>query len=150
MIEHDAEHEDLSPAEHEAFTRASEAAWYHARLQNPELLCLARDFRGWLAVPVGGARKSGSIVVAERLHGARVVEELKRQPDLFPNPRLHRYDPPHDAFIEVVWGEPQPEPPSLDAPDAAWEKFWTVVGRSYGYREELVAAFARRLEGATA
>jgi hypothetical protein len=57
--------------------------------------------------------------------------------DGFPNLRPDLSDDP-EVCHRVCWGEPEPEPPAIDASDLEWAMFDLRQGRMYGYSHRAI------------
>jgi hypothetical protein len=107
-------------------------AWYRAHLADPGLAARGVALEAELAVPLGGTRRGGYIVVVDSESAQAAIKKLRRRagfPDL-------RYEPGRDGAPDLVrWGEPEPPPPSAAAPVWAHQQHTRRLARLYGYTE---------------
>jgi hypothetical protein len=124
-----------------------EYLWYSTRLADPGLLDLAvviplKNGVRMFAVPVGGSRRGGHVLLAYT-HQARIVCKFLTGRPGFPNPRLELTDEPGMCQV-VLWGDPEPTLPDRDAEWEVWREYEREKGRYYGYREDQIEAFVER------
>lgn len=104
--------------------------YYKARLENPELLDKAVPLPGGdLAVPVGGKRRSGDVMVPNgKLDEA--LSRLRQMPDRFPNAAVNWRQ---EKASQITFGEP-----------VRWEEEnpddWRRIGQALGYTKESTEA----------
>jgi transcriptional regulator with XRE-family HTH domain len=124
------------PRPRAAKIRATAGAWYRDRLADPTLLdrALAVDVdpAGDLAVPVGGQRRAGTVVVPGVKEAARLVLVLEEHPG-FPSPRVSLVPGVGGRGVMVRWGEDEPPVPGQDASVYARARWAAECGELYGY-----------------
>jgi hypothetical protein len=107
-------------------------SWYLAHLEDRSLARRGVEIEAELAVPVGGTRRGGYVLVVDEPAAQAALKKLRRRvgfPDL-------RYEPGVDGEPgRVRWGEPEPPPPTAAAPVWAHQQHTRRLARLYGYTE---------------
>lgn len=125
--------------------RAPNYDYFRARLREPWLLARAVvvEVDGEvidLAVPVGGHRLAGYVVVDDFPSARCVLHQLARH-DGFPH--LVASGDHWDVPCHVAWGKPEPSVPRDDASEFEHMMGEVRAGRLYGYADAAIRAFLR-------
>lgn len=116
---------------------AYERQWYMARLEDPSVLASAVVLdSGLLAVPVGGPRRAGSVLVASADEARRVALLLTGR-DGFPAVRVAPPSTERPGEMLVRWG-------AVPARQTV-----AAFGEFYGYAHDAIADFLRGRKGVT-
>ncbi|PAZ16590.1 hypothetical protein CLM62_06470 [Streptomyces sp. SA15] len=112
-----------------------EMCWYRERLDDPALLdacvVVVIEESRYLAVPVGGKRRGGYILLDDTNHLEQLRDALKDR-DGFPSVRV-RWSRHPDVCHSIAWGDPHPRTTDqnkvlefygfdLDAVERAWKE----------------------------
>lgn len=113
--------------------------WYRQRLDDIDLLLGSTVLVDTdLAVPVGGRRRSGEVILYDD-DDAEVVARNLRNREGFPDARV---EPGDEEFpTRVFWGEPLPELPDPAASDLEWACHSVRTGRQFGYRDGAIEEY---------
>jgi hypothetical protein len=119
---------------HDTLARLStlKRKWFIAHLADPRLAARGVALEAEVAVPLGGTRRGGYVVVVDGASAQAAMKKLRKRqgfPDL-------RYEPGRDGAPDKVrWGEAEPGGPDPDAPLWMQKAHERRVARFYGYSE---------------
>jgi hypothetical protein len=121
--------------------------WFAKRLEDFELLKRAQVVAGGdLAVPVGGTRRGGYVSTRTAEEANAVARKLSEH-DGYPDVRAHTSSDEDVSAGQVVWGEPVPDCPDIEASDADWAAWEAAAGRLYGYSVAAVYGYVHERYG---